>query len=144
LHLAREAVRPGRANGIRSAFLLGAERVIAIDTTRPALRRRRGFMELPRKRAAQLPPRNAEKIKRRNGTRSASQALEGGISVLAPICASILFVATVGLNAMALQKVSDYGFICRRERCCESALDSFGRPSDRHRVCRRVYWDCCN
>jgi hypothetical protein len=32
LHLAREAVRPGRANGIRSAFLLGAERVIAIDT----------------------------------------------------------------------------------------------------------------
>jgi hypothetical protein len=46
LHLAREAVRPGRANGIRSAFLLGAERVIAIDTTRPALRRRRGFMAI--------------------------------------------------------------------------------------------------
>jgi hypothetical protein len=87
--------------------------------------------QLPRKRAAQLPPRNAEKIKRRNGTRSASQALEGGISVLAPNCASILFVATVGLNAMALQKVSDYGFICRRERCCESALDSLaGRQID--------------
>src|SRR4029077_20548185 len=46
LHLAREAVRPGRANGIRSAFLLGAERVIAIDTTRPALQRRRGFMAI--------------------------------------------------------------------------------------------------
>jgi hypothetical protein len=32
---------------------------------------------------------------------------------------------------MALQKVSDYGFICRRERCCESALDSLaGRQID--------------